>query len=413
MVSTPTISSFTTMILVSTRSSPNNAYLTLPKIDESNIGRMFVIKDKDSYFHTSSLILSTSATDRFQYGMSTLKLTHDDESITIMAGPNDIWYKTMSQREEKIIVSTARIYKGIQLYQQLAPTDMIASDAYFGKFRPGVSSLLYAAYDKKSTLQLYFDGYPVIIESTFSTLVAPLVNFSTVAVRSTFIPHLNFEEISDFVRPYMCDIQVLGLTYNSNYMFKTYAPQVNFNSVTVKQEASIASAIFYELQAPNMTEIEIETLTPNSTNFNKFFSPMFEISSFNPKTNIGLYSSKNAYFNEYIGPQMNEVEYTNIERRLGGFNKFYSPQIDYSSMTVSSLTLSTAVFKEITTVKTLEYETFSLVPNFSFANKFHASTLQISDSQAYNIYGISSKTATFYQIIAPEMNEIQTISFTL
>ena len=243
----------TGVVLIDTSGATVEPVFTMPLIQERP-GRVLVIKDSTEYLHEIPLTLSTSGDNTFHGGDTTMVLDQKGEAITFVAGADNVWYKRSSQREDIFTVSTAQIVWGIDLH---ASVDFYGSDGpnsnnNYMTYPKYESSLLYADFDEKSTLTLWYDEYRVGLESTFSTFVNNNARFSTVEASSTFVKVTNFDS---YIGPYMCEVETLEYDPTYGWYAKSYIYKRDVSSATAT--LTVASSLTYStLMAPDMVDID-------------------------------------------------------------------------------------------------------------------------------------------------------------
>jgi hypothetical protein len=109
---TTQLSSLTGLTLIDTTN--NSGSIVLPQIS-SNIGRVLTFKDKSNNFSQSSVTLLTSPNDSFDNGSSSLTLSYSGEYVNLIAGSDNVWYQTVSQKTNVLQTSTINIANSIIL----------------------------------------------------------------------------------------------------------------------------------------------------------------------------------------------------------------------------------------------------------------------------------------------------------
>lgn len=107
------LSTLTGLSLIDTTN--RSGAIQLPDTREE-VGRVLTFKDQMNNFHVSSLTLLTNPNDTFEDGAQTMTLTYAGESITLVAGTDDVWYQTAGQRTDALKVSTISVYNNVTIY---------------------------------------------------------------------------------------------------------------------------------------------------------------------------------------------------------------------------------------------------------------------------------------------------------
>ncbi|NDB84728.1 MAG: hypothetical protein EB127_18785, partial [Alphaproteobacteria bacterium] len=88
---TSQISSLTGLTLIDTTNTSGS--INLPQIS-GQVGRILTFKDSNNNFANSTCTLYTAYTDSFEDGTQALTLLYSGESITLIAGEDNVWYQT-------------------------------------------------------------------------------------------------------------------------------------------------------------------------------------------------------------------------------------------------------------------------------------------------------------------------------